>query len=177
MTDDNGRYTAPLLPPGDYEVHVTLTGFQPFGRTGLRLAVGQDTVLDVRLELGTVAEEVTVTGRAPRIDLTSGAVSGLVTDKQIRDLPLNGRSFQQLAPLQVGVDGCARRRQRRGRRPDAENLHQRRAARAEQLSARTVGDPWHDNPSLQNIAPRLGVAWDPVGDGRTTVRGGFGIFH
>ena len=103
QTDTAGRYTAPLLPPGDYEIHVTLTGFQPFARRGLRLAVGQDAAIDVKLELGTVAEEITVTGSAPRIDLTSGAVSGLVTDKQIRDLPLNGRSFQQLALLQVGV--------------------------------------------------------------------------
>lgn len=103
QTDAEGRYTAPLLPPGDYEVHVTLTGFQPFARRGLRLAVGQDAVIDMKLELGTVAEEITVTGSAPRIDLTSGAVSGLVSDKQIRDLPLNGRSFQQLALLQVGV--------------------------------------------------------------------------
>jgi len=41
----------------------------------------------------------------------------------------------------------------------------------------TVGDPWHENPSLGNIAPRLGVSWDPIGDGKTAVRAGFGIFH
>ena len=103
QTDSAGRYTAPLLPPGDYELHVTLTGFQPQVRRGLRLTVGQDAALDFRLELGTVSEEVLVTANAPGVDLTSGAVSGLVTDKQIRDLPLNGRSFQQLALLQVGV--------------------------------------------------------------------------
>jgi outer membrane receptor protein involved in Fe transport len=103
QTDSAGRYTAPILPPGDYDIHVTLTGFQPQARRGLRLAVGQDAALDFKLELGTVSEEVTVTAQAPGVDLTSGAVSGLVTDKQIRDLPLNGRSFQQLALLQVGV--------------------------------------------------------------------------
>ena len=82
---------------------MSLTGFRPFVRRGLRLTVGQDAALDVKLEIGQLAEELTVTGAAPRIDLTTGAVSGLVTDKQIRDLPLNGRSFQQLALLQVGV--------------------------------------------------------------------------
>ena len=44
-------------------------------------------------------------------------------------------------------------------------------------AALTIGDPWHDNPSLKNFAPRVGVAWDPVGSGRTSVRAGFGIFH
>jgi hypothetical protein len=43
-------------------------------------------------------------------------------------------------------------------------------------SALTVGDPWHNNPSLKNLAPRLGLAWDPTGDGLTSVRGGFGLF-
>jgi outer membrane receptor protein involved in Fe transport len=103
QTDSEGRYIAPLLPPGEYELHVALPGFQSFARRGLRLAVGQDAAIDVALELGQVAEEVTVAGSAPTIDLTSGAVSGLVTEQQIRDLPLNGRSFQQLALLQVGV--------------------------------------------------------------------------
>ena len=44
-------------------------------------------------------------------------------------------------------------------------------------AALTIGDPWHDNPSLKNFAPRVGLAWDPFGSGRTSVRAGFGIFH
>ena len=102
-TDSSGHYRVPVLQPGEYEVHVTQTGFQPLVRRGIQLAVGQDAVIDVRLELGRVAEELTVTAAAPIVNTTSGAVSGLVGDKEIRELPLNGRSFQQLALLQTGV--------------------------------------------------------------------------
>src|SRR5436305_1988381 len=102
-TDATGRYRVPVLQPGEYEIHVTQTGFQTVARRGIQLAVGQDAVIDVRMEIGTIAEELTVTGAAPTIDTTSGSVSGLVSDKEIRELPLNGRSFQQLALLQTGV--------------------------------------------------------------------------
>src|SRR5437870_3880725 len=103
QTDAAGRYRVPLLQPGEYELHVSIAGFQPVARRGIRLAVGQDAVVDVRLEVGQVAEELTVTADAPHVNTTSGAVSGVVTDREIRELPLNGRSFQQLALLQTGV--------------------------------------------------------------------------
>src|SRR5207244_2519682 len=102
-TDASGRYRVPVLQPGEYEVHVSQTGFQPVARRGIQLTVGQDAVIDVKLELGRISEEMTVTGSAPIINTTSGSVSGLVSDKEIRELPLNGRSFQQLALLQTGV--------------------------------------------------------------------------
>jgi outer membrane receptor protein involved in Fe transport len=102
-TDAGGRYLVPVLQPGEYEVHVSQTGFQPVVRRGVQLTVGQQAVIDVRLELGQIKEEMTVTGAAPTINVTSGALSGLVGDKEIRGLPLNGRSFQQLALLQTGV--------------------------------------------------------------------------
>jgi outer membrane receptor protein involved in Fe transport len=102
-TDSTGHYRVPVLPPGAYEIHVSQTGFQPVLRRGVELTVGQNAVIDVRLELGRLAEEMTVTGSTPIINTTSGSVSGLVSDKEIRELPLNGRSFQQLALLQTGV--------------------------------------------------------------------------
>src|SRR5437016_676883 len=103
VTDSTGHYSVPVLQPGQYEVHVTQTGFQTVTRRGIELAVGQNAVIDVRMELGRIAEEMTVTGESPVVNTTSGAVSGLVGDKEIRELPLNGRSFQQLALLQTGV--------------------------------------------------------------------------
>ncbi len=103
QTDEGGRYRVPVLQPGEYEVHVTAQGFQPVARRGIRLTVGQDAVIDIAIQVGQVTDVVTVTGDASRINLTTGTVSGLVNDKMIRDLPLNGRSFQQLALLQTGV--------------------------------------------------------------------------
>src|SRR5206468_8825706 len=102
-TDAAGHYRVPVLPPGEYEIHVTLTGFQAVTRRGIQLAVGQNAVVDVKLELGRIGEELTVVGESPVVNTTSGSVSGLVGDKEIRELPLNGRSFQQLALLQTGV--------------------------------------------------------------------------
>jgi outer membrane receptor protein involved in Fe transport len=102
-TDDGGRYHVPLLPPGEYEIRVTARGFRPLVQRGAQLAVGQTLVVDLAVQVGTVETAVTVTADSPRINLANGSVSGLVDDHQIRDLPLNGRSFQQLALLQPGV--------------------------------------------------------------------------
>ena len=104
VTDQSGLWREPVLPPGDYEMRVTASGFQTTVRKGIHLAVGQEAVIDLRMELGTTGAEVNVTADAERVNLVSGAVSGLVDEKQMRDLPLNGRSFQQLALLQPGVN-------------------------------------------------------------------------
>src|SRR5262244_1588744 len=103
VTDAEGRYRVPLLPSGDYEVRVTASGFQPLLRRGVSLAVGQDAVADATLTIGQIETTVTVEGVSTAINTVSGALSGLVTKQEIRDLPLNGRSFQQLALLQTGV--------------------------------------------------------------------------
>src|SRR5262245_34813610 len=102
-TDEGGRYRVPILPPGNYEIHVTASGFQTAVRRGIRLDIGRTLDVDLSLAVGAVEATVDVTAEAPRINLTEGGVSGLIDDRQIRDLPLNGRSFQQLALLQPGV--------------------------------------------------------------------------
>lgn len=106
VSDSSGNFREPVLQPGDYEVRTSAAGFQTVLRKGLHLDVGQDAVLNVSLEVGATAVEVIVNARATRIDTASGSLSGLVDDKQIRDLPLNGRSFQQLALLQPGVNAA-----------------------------------------------------------------------
>jgi outer membrane receptor protein involved in Fe transport len=105
-TDATGRYHILLLPPGEYEVRAALQGFQTVERRGIRLTVGHDAVLNLTLEVGRVAEELVVEADLAGVNLTSGAVSGLVGEEEIRDLPLNGRSFQQLALLQPGVQAA-----------------------------------------------------------------------
>jgi outer membrane receptor protein involved in Fe transport len=105
-TNSEGHYRFPLLPSGDYELHVTAAGFQPLLRRGLTLAVGQDVIADATLAVGQIEGLVTVESSAPAINISSAALSGLVTKNEIRDLPLNGRSFQQLALLQTGVSAA-----------------------------------------------------------------------
>ena len=104
--DAGGHYQVVALPPGDYEVTISLTGFRTIAHRGLRLTVGQTAVIDSALELGTVSEQIEVRGDAITVNLASGSVSGLVGEREIRDLPLNGRSFQQLALLQPGVQAA-----------------------------------------------------------------------
>ena len=105
-SDQAGHFQVPALPPGEYEVHVSLTGFRPIVNRGIRLTVGQVAVIEASLELGQIAEEIEVRATAVAVNLTSGSVSGLVGEREIRDLPLNGRSFQQLALLQPGVQAA-----------------------------------------------------------------------
>ena len=103
QSDATGRYRAPNLDPGLYEVRAELTGFRTAVRQGIQVTVAAEVVADLSLQVGTVTEQVVVTSEAPLIETTSAALSGLVDDKKIRDLPLNGRSFEQLAFLQPGV--------------------------------------------------------------------------
>lgn len=103
VTDDAGRYSVPLLEPGTYDVQAELSGFQTAVRTGIKLVVGGSVVIDLPLKVGEISDKVVVKGEAPLVETTGTTLSGLVDDKKIRDLPLNGRSFEQLALIQTGV--------------------------------------------------------------------------
>src|SRR5437867_8042883 len=102
-TDEQGRYRATGLSLGNYEVKAELSGFRTEVRKGIQLTVAAEVVVNLSLSVGTVSEQVQVTGEAPLVEITNATLSGLVDDKKIRDLPLNGRSFEQLAFLQPGV--------------------------------------------------------------------------
>ena len=103
QSDAAGRYEVRNLPPGPYTVTVQQTGFRTEVRTGITLSVGSEVAWNVELSVGTVQERVEVTGEAPAIETTTATLSGLVNPSQMRDLPLNGRSIDQLALLTPGV--------------------------------------------------------------------------
>src|SRR6516225_2961193 len=102
-TDEGGRYTVPDLPLGSYEVEGQLAGFQTEVRTGITLTVGREAVVNLALKVGQLTDKVTITEEAPLVESTTATMSSLVDERTIRDLPLNGRSWDNLALLQPGV--------------------------------------------------------------------------
>ena len=102
-TNDSGRYLLLALPVGQYELRVAKAGFQEAARAGLVLAIGQEARIDLQLQVGPVKSEVTVTSDAPIVNTSTRDISGLVGSQQIKDLPLNGRSYDLLLPLNPGI--------------------------------------------------------------------------
>jgi hypothetical protein len=99
-----GFYIAPNLLPGDYKLSVTAAGFSTQEVTGIKLTVGAEQVLDVKLQVGQITQKVEVTGEALNVELASSSISAQVTATTVRELPLNGRSWTDLATLQPGVN-------------------------------------------------------------------------
>lgn len=102
-TDDDGRYRVLALPVGEYEVRVSKAGFEKAIRSGIRLAVGQEAGVDLTLQVGQVQEQVKVNADAPIVNLTTRDISGLLNEPQVKQLPLNGRSYDLLMPLNPGI--------------------------------------------------------------------------
>ena len=103
VTDQAGRYQLFALPLGQYELRVKKTGFAEAVRTGIRLVVGQDARVDLTLRVRAVSEEIKVTGDSAIVTVTTQDISGLVGEQQVKDLPLNGRSYDFLLTLNPGI--------------------------------------------------------------------------
>jgi carboxypeptidase family protein len=103
LTDETGNYVVPLLPVGPYEISTNMPGFKQSLRRGINLSVGQEAVIELTLEVGSVAEQVTVSEEAPLVNTTLASTSGLITEQQVKELPLNGRSFDNLLTLTAGT--------------------------------------------------------------------------
>src|ERR1700674_1830540 len=102
--DTAGFYTAPNLLPGAYEVTVSAPSFSTQLRTGVTLSVGAQQVLNLTLQVGQVTQRIQVTGEAPAVQLATSSIGAVVNATTVRELPLNGRSWTDLATLQPGVN-------------------------------------------------------------------------
>jgi outer membrane receptor protein involved in Fe transport len=103
QTTSAGTYNVPYLRPGTYRVSVTVSGFQKSVTEGVTLTVDQENRVDATLKPGTVSESVTVEANGVALDTENATVSQLVSEKQVTDLPLNGRQFQQLLFIGAGA--------------------------------------------------------------------------
>ena len=101
--DDAGRFDAESLVVGQYEVKAEAQGFRPEIRTGLTLVVGQRAEVNLTLRVGQVQEAVVVQEQAAMVSVSTQDISGLVGERQVKDLPLNGRSYDQLLTLNPGI--------------------------------------------------------------------------
>jgi hypothetical protein len=102
-TNENGYYEILSLPVGRYEIKATKLGFADSARTGIELALGQEASIDFHLQVGSLSSEIIVTSDAPMITTSTRDISGLVGEQQVKGLPLNGRSYDLLLPLNPGV--------------------------------------------------------------------------
>ena len=98
-SSENGDYRIVSLPLGAQELRVEKMGFRSAVRTGVDLTVGENAVVNLPLEVGDIVQQVTVTGESPVVNTTTSSSSGVVGEQQVKDLPLNGRSWDNLITL------------------------------------------------------------------------------
>lgn len=103
-TNKDGYYSAPNLLPGTYEITASASGFESAVATNVILTVGAQQTVNLQLRVGQTTQRVEVTGAAAAVELATSTVSDVVTGTTVRELPLNGRSWTDLATLQAGVN-------------------------------------------------------------------------
>jgi hypothetical protein len=102
-TDESGDYFAPDLTPGLYKIRVEAKGFNSVEQQNIQLEVAKDARIDFVLKAGDSAQVITVNLEIPLIDSTSSTLGGTLSNKEINDLPLNGRNYENLLQLRPGV--------------------------------------------------------------------------
>ena len=106
-TDAQGRYRASDLQVGGYDVSASKSGFSTVAHNGITLNVGAEVNVDFAMPVGQQTQTVTVEGQVTQVETTSSSVSTLTDQKQMKDLPLNGRNFEQLILLAPGVNSVS----------------------------------------------------------------------
>jgi hypothetical protein len=104
LTGSNGAFLAPLLKVGTYSVTVEKPGFQKYVQSGIQVDVQSRVELDVTLQVGALSQEVDVTAAAPLLDTQSASLGQVVGERQVSELPLNGRRYDDLVFLTPGVN-------------------------------------------------------------------------
>src|SRR5713226_5951941 len=102
-SSSDGQYVAPDLPIGHYNVKVEASGFKAAEQRGVVLQVGDRTRLDYQMSMGGASETITVEANAVQVQTDSGELSNVITDQQVSQLAVNGRSIYQLAQLTPGA--------------------------------------------------------------------------
>src|SRR5439155_9820939 len=92
-TDEGGRYRAPDLALGSYEISAEASGFETVVRSGITLTVGREAVVDFTLQVGNLTDKITITGEAPLAQTENATVAAVAEERAMRELPLNGRSY------------------------------------------------------------------------------------
>src|SRR3984885_10800222 len=125
-TNSAGDYVAPNLQPGTYSVSAEAVGFNKAENPRVIVEVGREARVDLQLHPGTVDETVEVTGQQTLVDLSDSTLNGVLENKAVNELPLQGRDFQNLLPLHPGVQrtpgGGFQSITSNGNRPDENNF-------------------------------------------------------
>src|SRR6266567_6361823 len=145
-SDGEGRFRALDVGIGEYEVQASKAGFASVVRKGITLTVGAQVVVDFSLPVGQQSQTVTVEGQVSQVEITSAALSSLISTRQMEELPLNGRNFEQLISLAPGVSSV---------NTMAPNARQGRAAVFSAAGARPEGYViLQDDESIDNFFKR-----------------------
>lgn len=120
VTQPDGRYFFPLLPPGSYSVEVSFAGFKKGSRPGVRINVTETAVLDFQLEVGSANESVTITANVIQLQTENNSLGQVVGEHEVVGLPLVTRNFTQIIGLSPGVTSNANNANQLGRGTGAE---------------------------------------------------------
>ncbi len=103
VTDEQGQYRLPRLPPGKYKVQAELQGFTTVVVPSVELLVGQNATVPFVLKIASVSETLTITAESPLVDVSSSQVAGNVDRRQMEQMPLQGRNWMELSKLVKGI--------------------------------------------------------------------------